>query len=118
MADPQLHADLKALSQAIKSLHDEVAELRKDRADSGKSVSSIRIDTGGASAWFSSRVASYCCAFMLGLSLGLSAIVIATWAKVGNVESSANANKAYLSAIFQRQPGLKAELDTAKEPKK
>lgn len=118
MADSQLHADLKALSQAIKSLRDEVAELRKDREDSGKYVSSIRIDTGGASAWFSSRVASYCCAFMFGLSLGLSALAIATWVKVGNVESSANANKAYLSALFQRNPGLKAELDQAKEPKK
>lgn len=116
MPDAQLKQDILGLSDVLKSLRDEVKELREQRAgESNNSHSSIKIDTGGATAWFSGRVASYCCAIMLGLSLGLSALAVVTWVKVGNVESSANANKAYLSAIFQRNPELKRDIDKEKK---
>jgi len=110
MADSQLHADLKALSQAIKSLRDEVAELRKDREDSGKSVSSIRIDTGGASAWFSSRVASYCCAFMIGLSLGLVAMFVVAANERAELRSADSDFRDYISAIYQIAPELQNRM--------
>ena len=116
MQEAQLHKDLTGLVDAIKELQGEVRATREDR-NHGNS-SSIHIDAGGAAAWFSSRVASYCCAFLLGLSAGMMGMVIMGWIRLASVESSANANKAYLSAIFQKNPQLKTEIDAAKEPKK
>ena len=116
MSDAQLRDDLRELTGIIRELSGEVRQSREDRRSSNSS--SIRIDAGGASAWFSSKVAAICCAFLVGLSVGLTGMVVMGWIRLASVEASANANKAYLSAIFQRQPGLKAELDTAKEPKK
>lgn len=116
MLDAQLHKDLTGLVEVITSLRTEVKEAREDRrADNS---SSIHIDTGGAAAWFSSRVASYCCMFLVGLSIGLTGMVVMGWTRLAAVESSVNANKAYLSAIFQKAPELKAEIDKTKEPKK
>lgn len=115
MSDSQFHGDVLSLTATLRGLTAEVNELRMARtAETTHANSSITIDTGGATAWFSSRLAASCCLFMAGLSIGLSALAVATWIKVGTVESSVNGNKAYLSAIFQKNPALKAEIDKEK----
>lgn len=116
MSEAQLRDDLRDLTAIIRELSGEVRLAREDRK-AGNS-SSINIDAGGASAWFSSRVAAFCCAFLVGLSIGLTGMVVMGWMRLTAVESSVNANKAYVSAIFQKLPELKAEIDQAKEPSK
>lgn len=115
MQEAQLHKDLTGLVSAIKELQNEVRATREDR-NHGNS-SSIHIDAGGAATWFSSRIAAYCCVFLVGLSIGLTGMVVMGWTRLSAVESSVNANKAYLSAIFQKAPELKAEIDKAKGSK-
>lgn len=115
MQEAQLHKDLTGLVDAIKELQGEVRATREDRNHNNSS--SIHIDAGGASAWMSSRVAYYCCAFLVGLSIGLAGMVIMGWIRLASVESSVNANKAYLSTIFQHVPELKDKIDKSKEKK-
>lgn len=116
MSDAQMRDDLRQLSGIISELSSQVRQSREERKVGNSS--SIHIDAGGASAWFSSRVAAFCCAFLVGLSVGLTGMVIMGWTRLAAVESSVNANKAYLSAIFQKAPDLKAEIDKSREPKK
>lgn len=107
MADTQLHNDLKDLTAAIKSLHGEVADLRKDRADgSGQSISNIRVDAGGAAIWGTAWVSTVAASLMLGM-----AIIGALWVSSAFQQSAQEraalketdaTHQAYINVLMQK----------------
>ena len=77
MPDAALRADILGLSEVLKSLRDEVKDLKDQRAgESNNSRSSVHIDAGAAGNWFSAKTAVLCCVFMTGLSIGLVAMFV------------------------------------------
>lgn len=119
MADTQLHNDLRDLTAAIKSLHGEVADLRKDRADgSGQSISSIRVDAGGAAIWGAAWLASICCAIMLGAAFvgGFWMLDATTRATQERAELRKRDNdfQDYISVIYQVAPELQKRIEAEK----
>ncbi len=122
MADSQLHNDLRDLTEAIKSLHGEVADLRKDRTDGGgQSVSSIRVDAGGAAIWGTAWVSTAAASLMLGM-----AIIGALWASSAFQEATQeraelrrtdNDIRDYMAAIYQAAPELQKRIEAEKAEK-
>lgn len=121
MADAQLHQDLSDLTSCIKTLSLEVNDLRRARpADHPPQV--IVTPSGSSSLQIFALVCSICAAFMAGAvlvgGLWMSDMSRTAASERTELRQSVNANKAYLSAIFQRAPELKDQIDRSKEQAK
>ena len=110
------------MNDSIEEMLQTAETLARATGHSFGSSSKIEVHAGGAAIWGIAWFCSICAAFMAGAMMvgGLWVSGEFTQSAQDDTElrQSVNANKAYLSALFQRNPGLKAELDQAKEPKK
>lgn len=93
----ELAGDLRELSRVIRTLTEQ---------QSAPSPSSITVQAGGAAIWSVAWIAGLSCAFMLGMGVVGSLWISAEFGRNGQeraeLRSSINANKAYLSAIYQK----------------
>lgn len=106
----ELAGDLRELSRVIRTLTEQ---------QSAPSPSSITVQAGGAAIWSVAWIAGLSCAFMLGMGVVGSLWISAEFGRNGQeraeLRSSINANKAYLSAIYQVAPQLKPEPEKESE---
>jgi hypothetical protein len=110
VADQQLREDLLGLSRVLSDLKEQVAENTRKNGAKNSSASHIDVHAGGAATWMIAWIASLCCAFMCGLSIFGGYMIIQNTASI-------NANKAYLSAIYQMAPQLKPKEGEKDKPK-
>lgn len=119
MPNAQLRSDILGLSEVLKSLRDEVSDLREQRAgEQNTSRSSIHVDAGGASIWGAAWLASICCAIMLGAAFvgGFWMLDATTRATQERAELRKRDNdfQDYISVIYQVAPELQKRIEAEK----
>lgn len=118
MPDAALRADILGLSEVLKSLRDEVKDLKDQRAgESNNSRSSVHIDAGAAGNWFSAKTAVLCCVFMTGLSIGLVAMFVIAANERAELRKADDDFRDYISAAYQAAPEFQKRIDAVKAAK-
>lgn len=99
--------EVEGLRENLKELREGVEGLLKERGlgNANSAASTLTINAGGVGVW----IAATCCAIMLAITLGLTAMLIDHSRQIGRMQD-------HLTAIYMMAPHPKPDQDLKNSP--